>query len=76
MKGIEDLKLFPDSFIALQMLTTRLCRLRDMPDPQKLREENVDLNVLNSKEESVVKTQIKTIVQEKKFLKAKKMITK
>ena len=76
LKGIEDLKLFPDSFIALQMLTTRLCRLKDMPDPQKQWEENVDLNVLNSKEESVVKTQIKTIVQEKKFLKAKKMITK
>ena len=72
LKGIEDLKLFPDSFIALQMLTTRLCRLKDMPDPQKLREENVDLNVLSSKEESVVKTQIKTIVQEKKIPESKK----
>ena len=72
LKGIEDLKLFPDSFIALQMLTTRLCRLKDMPDPQKVREENVDLNVLSSKEESVVKTQIKTIVQEKKIPESKK----
>ena len=72
LKGIEDLKLFPDSFIALQMLTTRLCRLKDMPDPQKLREEDVDLNVLSSKEESVVKTQIKTIVQEKKIPESKK----
>ena len=72
LKGIEDLKLFPDSFIALQMLTTRLCRLKDMPDPQKIREENVDLNVLSSKEESVVKTQIKTIVQEKKIPESKK----
>ncbi len=72
LKGIEDLKLFPDSFIALQMLTTRLCRLKDMPDPQKLREDNVDLNVLSSKEESVVKTQIKTIVQEKKIPESKK----
>ena len=72
LKGIEDLKLFPDSFIALQMLTTRLCRLKDMPDPQKLREEDVDLNVLSSKEEGVVKTQIKTIVQEKKIPENKK----
>ena len=72
LKGIEDLKLFPDSFIALQMLTTRLCRLKDMPDPQKLREEHVDLNVLSSKEEGVVKTQIKTIVQEKKIPESKK----
>ncbi len=72
LKGIEDLKLFPDSFIALQMLTTRLCRLKDMPDPQKLREEDVDLNVLSSKEEGVVKTQIKTIVQEKKIPESKK----
>ena len=72
LKGIEDLKLFPDSFIALQMLTTRLCRLKDMPDPQKLREEDVDLNVLSSKEDGVVKTQIKTIVQEKKIPESKK----
>ncbi len=72
LKGIEDLKLFPDSFIALQMLTTRLCRLKDMPDPQKVREEDVDLNVLSSKEEGVVKTQIKTIVQEKKIPENKK----
>ena len=72
LKGIEDLKLFPDSFIALQMLTTRLCRLKDMPDPQKMREEDVDLNVLSSKEEGVVKTQIKTIVQEKKIPESKK----
>ncbi len=72
LKGIEDLKLFPDSFIALQMLTTRLCRLKDMPDPQKVREEDVDLNVLSSKEEGVVKTQIKTIVQEKKIPESKK----
>ena len=57
LKGIEDLKLFPDSFIALQMLTTRLCRLKDMPDPQKMREENVDLNLSSSKE-SVVKCRI------------------
>ena len=71
LKGIEDLKLFPDSFIALQMLTTRLCRLKDMPDPQKMREENVDLNLSSSKE-SVVKTQIKTIVQEKKIPESKK----
>ena len=72
LKGIEDLKLFPDSFIALQMLTTRLCRLKDMPDPQKLREEDVDLNVLSSKEDGVVKTQIKTIVQEKNIPESKK----
>ena len=72
LKGIEDLKLFPDSFIALQMLTTRLCRLKDMPDPQKMKEEDVDLNVLSSKEEGVVKTQIKTIVQEKKIPESKK----
>ena len=71
LKGIEDLKLFPDSFIALQMLTTRLCRLKDMPDPQKMQEENVDLNLSSSKE-SVVKTQIKTIVQEKKIPESKK----
>ena len=41
-----------------------------------MREENVDLNVLNSNLEIFVKTLYKNNCQEKKIPRAKKMITK
>ena len=34
LKGLEDLNLYPNLSIAFQMLITRLCHLKDMPDPE------------------------------------------
>ena len=72
IKGFEDLKLFPDNYIAIQMLTIRLCRLKSMPDPQKIiNDENLQ-NEIIIKNELNVKTQIKNVVQEKKETLTKK----
>ena len=47
IKGLEDLNLYPNLSIAFQMLLTRLCHLKNMPDPQ---------SVYESKEESKINT--------------------
>ena len=47
IKGLEDLNLYPNLSIAFQMLLTRLCHLKNMPDPQ---------SVYESKEESEINT--------------------
>ena len=74
IKGFEDLKLFPDNYIAIQMLIIRLCRLKSMPDPQKIiNDENLQ-NEIIIKNELNVKTQIKNVVQEKKETLTKKTI--
>ena len=48
IKGLEDLNLYPNLSIAFQMLLTRLCHLKNMPDPQ---------SVYESKEESKINTE-------------------
>ena len=48
IKGLEDLNLYPNLSIAFQMLLTRLCHLKNMPDPQ---------SVYESKEESEINTE-------------------
>ena len=52
IKGFEDLKLFPDNYIAIQMLTIRLCRLKSMPDPQKI------INDENLQNEIIIKNEL------------------
>jgi DNA polymerase-3 subunit gamma/tau len=70
IKGLEDLNLYPNLSIAFQMLLTRLCYLKNMPDPQdvldntkekKINNLNIDNNISNPPES---KTQIKNISQE------------
>jgi len=48
IKGLEDLNLYPNLSIAFQMLLTRLCHLKNMPDPK---------SVYESKEESKINTE-------------------
>ena len=48
IKGLEDLNLYPNLSIAFQMLLTRLCHLKNMPDPQ---------SVYEDKEESKINTE-------------------
>ena len=72
IKGFEDLKLFPDSYIAIQMLMIRLCKLKNMPDPQKIISDGSLENEIKIQNELKVKTQIKNVVQEKKETLTKK----
>ena len=70
IKGLEDLNLYPNLSVAFQMLLTRLCHLKNMPDPQEvinsIKElKTNDLNLGNS--DNLItepKTQIKNISQE------------
>ena len=70
IKGLEDLNLYPNLSVAFQMLLTRLCHLKNMPDPQEvinsMREiQTTDLNVGNN--DNLItepKTQIKNVSQE------------
>ena len=70
IKGLEDLNLYPNLSVAFQMLLTRLCHLKNMPDPQEvinsMKElKTNDLNLGNS--DNLItesKTQIKNISQE------------
>ncbi len=71
IKGLEDLNLYPNLSVAFQMLLTRLCHLKNMPDPQEvinsMKElKTDDLNLGNS--DNLItepkKTQIKNISQE------------
>ena len=70
IKGLEDLNLYPNLSVAFQMLLTRLCHLKDMPDPQEVINsmqelKRNDLNLGNSDDLIVEpKTQIKNISQE------------
>jgi len=70
IKGLEDLNLYPNLSVAFQMLLTRLCHLKDMPDPQEVINsmqelKTNDLNLGNSDDLIVEpKTQIKNISQE------------
>lgn len=71
IKGLEDLNLYPNLSIAFQMLLTRICHLRDMPDPKLVLEKhnNLSLNIDSSNfdfgSNSVeTKPQIKNITQE------------
>ena len=70
IKGLDDLNLYPNLSIAFQMLLTRLCFLKNMPDPQdvldnmkenKINNFNIDNNISKSIDS---KTQIKNISQE------------
>ena len=70
IKGLEDLNLYPNLSVAFQMLLTRLCHLKNMPDPQEvinsMKElKTNDLNLGNN--DNLItepKTQIKNISQE------------
>ncbi len=71
IKGLEDLNIYPNLSIAFQMLLSRLCHLKNMPDPQVVMENNKDINMSylvsnNSSETPILdsKTQIKNISQE------------
>ena len=70
IKGLEDLNLYPNLSIAFQMLLTRLCHLKNMPDPQEVINtiEDTKINNLNieNKDNLITKskTQIKNISQE------------
>ena len=70
LKGLEDLNLYPNLSIAFQMLLTRLCHLKNMPDPE-LTLKQTDINHqqsastdLSEKKKIIEsKTQIKNISQ-------------
>ena len=70
LKGLEDLNLYPNLSIAFQMLLTRLCHLKNMPDPE-LTLKQTDINYqqsastdLSEKKNLIEsKTQIKNISQ-------------
>ena len=70
IKGLEDLNLYPNLSIAFQMLLTRLCHLKNMPDPQEVINsiKGTKINNLNKENEDNLitksKTQIKNISQE------------
>ena len=71
IKGLEDLNLYPNLSIAFQMLLTRLCHLKNMPDPQSVYEykEESKINTkhnktLNQKINLQSTTQIKNVSQE------------
>ena len=70
IKGLDDLNLYPNLSIAFQMLLTRLCYLKNMPDPQdvldNMKENKINnFNIDNNTSKSIdSKTQIKNISQE------------
>ena len=71
IKGLEDLNLYPNLSIAFQMLLTRLCHLKNMPDPQSVYEDkeeskiNTEHNkISNQKINLQSTTQIKNVSQE------------
>ncbi|WP_440694630.1 DNA polymerase III subunit gamma/tau [Candidatus Pelagibacter sp. HIMB109] len=71
IKGLEDLNLYPNLSIAFQMLLTRLCHLKNMPDPQSVYESkeeskiNIEHNkISNQKINLQSTTQIKNVSQE------------
>ncbi len=71
IKGLEDLNLYPNLSVAFQMLLTRLCHLKNMPDPQEVLNsmENMKKKNINTENNNLItepKTQIKNISQELK----------
>ena len=71
IKGLEDLNLYPNLSIAFQMLLTRLCHLKNMPDPQSVYENKEELKInieqnktSNQKINLQSTTQIKNVSQE------------
>ena len=70
IKGLEDLNLYPNLSVAFQMLLTRLCHLKDMPDPQEVINSMQELKTndldLGNSDDLIAepKTQIKNISQE------------
>ena len=71
IKGLEDLNLYPNLSIAFQMLLTRLCHLKNMPDPQSVYEykEQSKINTKHNKTSNQKinlqsTTQIKNVSQE------------
>ena len=70
IKGIEDLNLYPNLSVAFEMLITRLCHLKNMPDPQEVINSMKELKTndlnLGNNDNSIMepKTQIKNISQE------------
>ena len=69
IKGLEDLNLYPNLSVAFQMLLTRLCHLKNMPDPQEVLNsmENMKKKNINTENNNLItepKTQIKNISQE------------
>ena len=71
IKGLEDLNLYPNLSIAFQMLLTRLCHLKNMPDPQSVYEskEEYKINIEHNKTSNQKinlqsTTQIKNVSQE------------
>ena len=70
LKGLEDLNLYPNLSIAFQMLLTRLCHLKNMPDPElTLKQTDIGhqqpASTDHSEKKSLIesKTQIKNISQ-------------
>ena len=71
IKGLEDLNLYPNLSIAFQMLLTRLCHLKNMPDPQSVYENKEEYKIntehnktSNQKINLQSTTQIKNVSQE------------
>jgi len=70
IKGLEDLNLYPNLSLAFQMLLTRLCHLKNMPDPQEVINSAQELKIDNQNtggSDNFIrepKTQIKNISQE------------
>ena len=71
IKGLEDLNLYPNLSIAFQMLLTRLCHLKNMPDPQSVYESKEESKINNEHNKTSNQkinlqstTQIKNVSQE------------
>ncbi len=67
IKGLEDLNLYPNLSVAFQMLLTRLCHLKNMPDPQEVLNSMENFNEKKTENNNLItepKTQIKNISQE------------
>ena len=71
IKGLEDLNLYPNLSIAFQMLLTRLCHLKNMPDPQSVYESKEESKINNEQNKTSNQkinlqstTQIKNVSQE------------
>ena len=72
LKGLEDLNLYPNLHMAFQMVLSRICHLKNMPDPQEIllhsNESYEDINYNSTKNKEYTsnegKTQIKNISQE------------
>ena len=72
LKGLEDLNLYPNLHMAFQMVLSRICHLKNMPDPQEIllhsneSHEDINYNLAEKKEytSNEGKTQIKNISQE------------